>query len=106
MNLYEMLTPEEKAFHNALVNIAREYGPFDQGSGSIWVGYVPASENEDASIGVKCENCSFYQEGGGCMILSYKVEHEAKCRLAAIPDNLVQPKETKERFWGGTFNQI
>ena len=101
-----MLTPEEKAFHDALVNIAREYGPFDQGSGSIWVGYVPASENEDAEIGVKCSNCSFYSEGGNCAILSYKVEDNAKCRLAAIPDGLVKPKETKESFWGGTFNKI
>ena len=104
-----MLTPEEKAFHDALVEIAEKFGPFDQGSGSIWVGYVPPAENEDAAIGVKCHNCSFYQEGGNCIILSYKVEHEAKCRLAAIPDDLVKPKSKdvegiKMSFWGGTFD--
>lgn len=91
-DLYSMLTPEEKAFHDALVNIAQQYGPFDQGTSSIWVGYETARENEDADIGVKCSNCSFFNaENNGCAILSYAVEPEGKCRLAAIPDGLVDP---------------
>ena len=93
MSLYDMLTPEEKAFHDALVNIAEEYGPFDQGTSSIWVGYETAEENEDAAIGVKCANCSFFNpENNGCAILSYAVEPNGKCRLAAIPDGLVNPQ--------------
>ena len=92
MSLYDMLTPEEKAFHDALVSIAEQYGPFDQGTSSIWVGYETARENEDAEIGVKCSNCSFFNpENNGCAILSYAVEPEGKCRLAAIPDGLVNP---------------
>lgn len=94
-DLYGMLTPEEKAYHDALVRIAGEYGPFDQGTSSIWVGYESPAENEDAAIGVKCGNCSMHYEaedgGLGCMILSYKVQENAKCRLAAIPDGLVNP---------------
>ena len=88
-----MLKPEEAAYHNALVSIAEQYGPFDKGSGSIWVGYEPAEENENASIGVKCSNCSFhYSNNDGsmrCKIVSFLVEPEAYCRLAAIPDDLV-----------------
>jgi hypothetical protein len=88
-----MLTPEEKAYHDALVNIAEDFGPFDQGASSIWVGYESAAENEDAAIGVKCGNCSFHveQENGtiACKLVSFLVEEEAKCRLAAIPDGLV-----------------
>lgn len=88
--LYEMLTQEEKAFHDALVEIAQQYGPFDLGTSSIWVGYESAEDNEDAEIGVKCSNCSFFNpENSGCAILSYKVESEGKCRLAAIPDGYV-----------------
>jgi hypothetical protein len=93
MDLYSMLKPEEAAYHDALVNIAAQYGPFDKGSGSIWVGYEPAEENEKAEIGVKCANCSFHyatEEGKmGCKIVSFLVEPEAYCRLAAIPDELV-----------------
>jgi hypothetical protein len=95
--LYEMLTQEEKAFHDALVRIAQQYGPFDLGTSSIWVGYESAEDNEDAKIGVKCSNCSFFNpENNGCAILSYAVEPMGKCRLAAIPDGLVTPEMEDE----------
>jgi hypothetical protein len=95
--LYAMLTEEEKAFHDALISIAQQYGPFDLGTSGIWVGYEPAAENEDSEIGVKCSNCSFFvPENNGCAILSYQVEPEGKCRLAAIPNGLVMPKMERE----------
>ena len=84
-----MLQEPEKEFHNALVGIANKYGPIDQNSSGIWVGYESAAENEKSTIGVMCGNCSMYKGEGNCMILSYKVEEEGKCRLAAIPDVLV-----------------
>jgi hypothetical protein len=112
MDLRDMLTPEEGAYHDALVSIAQQYGPFDQGTSSIWVGYESAEQNEDAAIGVKCANCSFHymtDNGMGCKIVSFLVEPEAYCRLAAIPDGLVKPqgyeKEMKESFWGGNFSK-
>lgn len=93
MDLYDMLSPEEKAYHDALVEIVDEFGYFDQGASSVWVGYESAAENEDAAIGVKCGNCSFHyetEEGNiGCQIVSFLVEENGKCRLAAIPDGLV-----------------
>jgi hypothetical protein len=91
-DLYSMLTPEEAAYHDSLVDIAQKFGPFDQGSGSIWVGYQSAAQNDKADIGVKCSNCSFHYEtpnGMGCKIVSFLVEPEAYCRLAAIPDGKV-----------------
>jgi hypothetical protein len=87
-----MLAQPEKAFHDALVGISHQYGPIDQNHSGIWVGYVPAEENEVAIIGVKCGNCSMYAGNGGCQILSYQVQEGAVCRLAAIPDNLVHPE--------------
>lgn len=88
--LYAQLTAEEAAFHDALLEIVEEFGPFDQGTSSIWVGYEDGSENEDAEIGVKCSNCSFFNpENNGCAILSYAVDPNGKCRLAAIPDGYV-----------------
>jgi hypothetical protein len=97
-SLYAQLTEEEKAFHDALISIAEKYGPFDLGTSSIWVGYEPGSENEDAEIGVKCSNCSFFNpENNGCAILSYSVDTEGKCRLAAIPDGYVMPDMEDEQ---------
>lgn len=99
-NLYSMLTPVEAAYHDSLVGIAQKFGPFDKGSGSVWVGYEPAEENDDSSIGVKCANCTMHymtQDGNmGCQILSFLVESEGRCRLAAIPDNLVNPNNDEE----------
>jgi len=99
-DLYSLLVPQEKAFHDSLVRIAEEYGAFDQASSGVWVGYESASENEDAEIGVKCGNCSFHYdkaEGAmGCKLLSYEIEENAKCRLAAIPDGLVNAEMDDE----------
>ena len=99
-DLYSMLNPEEQAYHDALVEIVQEFGYFDQEASSIWVGYEPASENEDAEIGVKCGNCSFHveQEDGNiaCKIVSFLVEENGKCRLAAIPDGLVNASMNDE----------
>lgn len=93
INLYDMLTPEEKAYHDALVEIVDEFGYFDQGASSVWVGYESGAENDVAAIGVKCGNCSFHYMKGdgslGCKIVSLTIEEEGKCRLAAIPDGLV-----------------
>lgn len=96
MNLYDMLKPQEKAFHDSLCAIVERYGPFDQGESGVWVGYRDSQNNEDASIGVKCSNCSFYKEDGGCEILSFKVEPNAICRLAAIPDHLITENKNIE----------
>jgi hypothetical protein len=100
MDLYNELTEEEKAYHDAMVSIAGRFGPFDQGTSSIWVGYESAEENDDAQIGVKCSNCSLHieREDGqmGCYIVSYLVEPEAKCRLAAIPDGYVNESMEEE----------
>ena len=110
MTLYDQLTQQEKAFHDSLVDIVQKYGPFDQASSSIWVGYIEASDNEDKNIGVKCSNCSFYNpENNGCALVSFKVQPEAICRLAAIPDGLVNADEEDNddmdmsKFWKGIF---
>jgi hypothetical protein len=96
-DLYDLLTDQEKAFHDSLVNIANSFGPFDQESSGIWVGYETPEENEDARIGVKCQNCTLFMENGGCMILSYKVQPGAKCRLAVIPPNMVEMGQEEEK---------
>ncbi len=115
MNLYDQLTPVEKAYHDALLSVVDKFGPFDKGSGSVWVGYEDGSNNENASIGVKCGNCSFHVEMQGmselgCKILSFKVEENGLCRLAAIPDGLVNAENDEDnspddmdKFWKGIF---
>jgi hypothetical protein len=95
MRLYDMLGPQEKAFHNALQSVVNQYGPYDQPGSGVWVGYVSANDNDKASKGIKCSNCSFYEGQGKCTLLSYLVQEEALCRLAAIPNHLVSMLDTE-----------
>jgi hypothetical protein len=86
------LVPEERDFANALLAVVEKHGKFDEDGTGVWAGYTPAAENEDAKIGVICKNCVFYQdtEGGDvCKIISLPIEDLGKCRLAVIPDGLV-----------------
>ncbi len=74
-------------------------------------------DNENSAIGVKCGNCSFHVELSGttelgCKILSFNVEENGLCRLAAIPDGLVNAEsddmddmDNMNKFWNGVFSK-
>lgn len=84
------LPQPEQEYVNALLNITKKYGKLaDKDGKGIWVGYVGPEENDNASIGVKCVNCAFYQRKGVCSIIAKKIQDNGYCRLAAIPDGLV-----------------
>lgn len=85
------LHPEERALADALVQITQRYGKFNQDYSGVWAGYDEPSNNEVASIGVKCSNCVLYEGGVTCKIISLPVAPEGKCRFAVIPDGIVQP---------------
>jgi hypothetical protein len=89
--LYGKLNEAEQAFHDALCGVVEKHGKFgaDKAAG-IYPSYESPSENEDAKIGVKCGNCSFYMGEGKCKIVAQLVESNGKCRLAAIPDGYVK----------------
>ena len=103
-DLYEQLSEPEKEFHDSLVALAEKYGPLDNESTGIWIGYESPAQNKDASIGVMCGNCSLHfekEDGGlGCKILSYEIQEMGKCRLAAIPPGSVN---VHKNLWGGRF---
>jgi hypothetical protein len=88
----ETLTDDERDLANALLMIAKKYGKFDEDGSGIWAGYTPAKENDNKRIGVKCSNCTLYQGGDSCSIISMKVEPDGYCRFAIIPDGVVAKK--------------
>lgn len=88
-NLEEILSPDEKALHDALITIAEQYGKFNEDMTGIWAGYESAEENDEKEIGVKCSNCALYAGGNVCEVIALSVEPEGKCRFAVIPDGYV-----------------
>lgn len=87
--LYNMLTNDEKALHDALVTIADAYGKFDEDGDGIWAGYMPPELNDNLEMGIKCGNCAQYMGNEQCEIIAFKVNEDGYCRFAVIPDNLV-----------------
>ena len=83
------LVPEERDLAEAILEVVEKHGKFNEDETGVWAGYTPATENEVASIGVVCSNCVFYQGGDLCQIIALPVEPMGKCRLAVIPDGIV-----------------
>ena len=84
------LNPAEQDLANALLEISRKHGTFDESGCGIWAGYEPGATNEVQNIGVQCANCALYAGGKKCKIISLPVEPTGKCRFAVIPDGVVK----------------
>lgn len=85
---YDALSPDETVLADNLLATYDEVGPLDE-SDDIWVTYTAGADNEDASIGVKCANCSFYKNSEQCTILSLAIDPDGICRFSVIPPSKV-----------------
>jgi hypothetical protein len=100
IDMLDQLDPEERMFANAVIAIAEKYGKFNSDSQGVWVEYIPQSENDNYDIGVKCQNCVFHETDKICKIIEGEIEPGGYCRLAVIPDGLVQQKSIKKVTYG------
>lgn len=94
--LYSQISGDEKALADAMLEIVGNFGKFGSESSNVYPNYMPASENEDKEIGVKCGNCVFHvetEESFGCSAIVGQIEEEGICRLAIIPPGLVNARE-------------
>lgn len=85
-----LLSAEEAALHESLLQIATVYGKFDEDGSGIYAAYDSPAENDVKDIGVKCSNCTLYKGDGVCSIIKQTVQEEGKCRFAVIPDGVVK----------------
>jgi hypothetical protein len=86
--LFDNLPDDEKVLADNLLATFDEVGPYDK-TENIWVTFMSESENEDAAIGVKCENCVFYASEEKCVILAQEIEPGGRCRFVTIPPGYV-----------------
>lgn len=98
MNMSKMkMAAAEREFANSLLGIVEKYGKLSDNDGNgIYVGYVPMDENDNYEIGVRCENCVLHESENVCKIIKAKIEPGGYCRLAAIPDGLVNEQKTDD----------
>ena len=85
---YDNLEGAEKVLAEALFDVFDEVGPFND-TDNIWASFTPESENEDAKIGVRCDNCVFYASEDVCQIMSWDIEPGGICRFSVIPPGKV-----------------
>jgi starvation-inducible DNA-binding protein len=84
------LVPEEADLADALREIVKEHGKFNEDNTGVWAGYTSAADNaETAKIGVKCGNCVFWNAPNGCDIITAETEEGGLCRFAVLPDGSV-----------------
>jgi hypothetical protein len=108
----ENLVPEERDLANALRVIVKKHGKFNADNTGVWAGYDSAEKNaENASIGVKCGNCVFWNAPNGCEIIAAETEEGGLCRFAVLPDGAVtatagsKPAPKKDQIKGSDKNK-
>lgn len=102
--IYDSLPEDEKKFADSLIELADEVGPLDEAEG-IWVGYVSQENNENYSMGVKCENCALMCSENSCKILNQEIEKGGSCRFAAIPGELISKISEAKKNENKTLNK-
>lgn len=101
------LVPEEADLAQALLDIVKEHGKFNDDNTGVWAGYTSAADNaEIAKIGVKCGNCVFFNSPNGCAIIEATVEEGGLCRFAVLPDGSVTPEKATEEMSTFSANEI
>jgi hypothetical protein len=93
MGEYKMLNERQQEQANDLAELSVEYGKFDQSTGADGAHYAPASPFK--AQGLICSNCVFYDELGGCQIVSGVIEPEAVCKLWIIPETTILEAEAQ-----------
>jgi hypothetical protein len=91
-NLYDQTSGDEQALIDAMLGVVEEFGKFGSEGSSVFPNYIPAEDNIDSEIGVKCGNCVFHTmiEGGiACSAIDQEIEEDGVCRFSMIPPGLV-----------------
>ena len=82
------LSPRQRAMYEFFEGVAEKMGKWDQSAGPEGAHYV--EEHPFGAKGMKCINCSFFQGGNRCEIVSGEILPDAICKLWVIRKDLVK----------------
>jgi hypothetical protein len=84
------LNDRQKMMYQHYEHVVEAYGKFNQTAKANGAHYAPASANPFKDKGMACANCVYFIGGGGCEIVSGKIEPMAICKLWIIPEELIK----------------
>lgn len=82
------LSPRQRVMYEFFELIAKKMGKWEQDAGPEGAHYVEKHPFGDQ--GMKCINCSFFQGGNRCEIVTGEIAPEAICKLWIIREDLVK----------------
>lgn len=82
------LSPRQRIMYEFFELIAKKMGKWEQDSGPEGAHYV--EEHPFGDKGMKCINCSFFQGGNRCEVVTGEIKPEAICKLWVIRKDLVK----------------
>jgi len=86
LNLSDREMDQVQAFYD----IARAYGPWNQGPHGEGAHYFDEDNNPFIEEGMICGNCVFYLPSGRCQIVQGPIDYEGLCKLWVIPDSALE----------------
>jgi hypothetical protein len=84
------LNNRQKMMYELYEEVVEMHGKFNQTAKANGAHYAPASANSFKEKGMACANCVYFIGGGGCEIVSGKIEPMAICKLWIIPEELIK----------------
>lgn len=84
------LTERQNMMYESYESVVEMHGMFDQSSKANGAHYAPGQLNPFKNEGMICGNCVFFVGGGGCEIVSGKIDPNGICKLWIIPQELIK----------------
>lgn len=84
------LNDRQKMMYEHYEHVVEQYGKFNQSAKANGAHYAPGQLNPFKNEGMICGNCVFFVGGGGCEIVSGKIDPNGICKLWIIPQELIK----------------
>jgi hypothetical protein len=84
------LTERQQMMYENYESIVEEFGMFDQSSKANGAHYALGELNPFKKEGLICGNCVFFLGGGGCELVSGRIDPNGICKLWIIPQELIK----------------
>ena len=83
------LTERQNMMYENYESVVEMHGMFNKSSKADGAHYAPGELNPFKEKGLICGHCVFFEGGGGCELVSGKIDPNGICKLWIIPEELI-----------------